>query len=261
MPVEIPAAGLSLSESHPLNDELSYLRALVACFQLPWRAACCAVVSPYRWRWLLRLVRRAQSAWLVRGRPAFSKAAGCPRLLAVAHAGDVENEAHTASINLQRHALDTSAYPVRIAQLEAENKLLRAELTILRDNPAPAREEARRSDAVVREYAGLVRRLEGRSPAAGRTSFVLDGHRRSASGTGNVDADAGSTPTLVEPPVPASSPSAGEGPKDALNPQAQLEKRDNTEALETRVAELTVSSSKLELALAASQTLVAELGT
>ncbi|KAJ7303676.1 hypothetical protein DFH08DRAFT_977009 [Mycena albidolilacea] len=47
------------------------------------------------------------------------------------------NEAHTASINLQRHALDTSAYTARIAQLEGENKLLRAELGVLRDNPAP----------------------------------------------------------------------------------------------------------------------------
>jgi hypothetical protein len=76
-----------------------------------------------------------------------------------------------------------------------------------------------------------------------------------------VDADAGSTPTLAEPPVPASSLSAGEGPKDALEPQAQLEKRDDTEALGIRVAEFTASSSKLELALAASQTLDAELGT
>ncbi|KAJ7664898.1 hypothetical protein B0H14DRAFT_1061810 [Mycena olivaceomarginata] len=65
MAVEVPAAGLSLSESHPLSEELSSLRALVARFQ---------------------------------------------------------NEAHTASINLQRHALDTSAYTVRIAQLEAEKQ-------------------------------------------------------------------------------------------------------------------------------------------
>ncbi|KAJ7874965.1 hypothetical protein B0H14DRAFT_2568995 [Mycena olivaceomarginata] len=116
-----------------------------------------------------------------------------------------------------------------------------------------ARGEARRSDVVVGEYAGLVRRSEGQSPVSGRTSFVLDGHGRSASGTRSVDADAGSTPTLLEPPVPASSPSAGEGSKGALDPQAQLEKRDDTEALETRVAELTASSSKLKLALAASQ--------
>ncbi|KAJ7874958.1 hypothetical protein B0H14DRAFT_2568987 [Mycena olivaceomarginata] len=138
-----------------------------------------------------------------------------------------QNEAHTASINLQRHALDTSVYTARIAQLEAENKLLRAELTILRDNPAPSSSSS--------AWKGRGRRQEGamwwlkeRSLAAGQTSFVLDGHRRSVSGTGNVDADAGSTPTLVEPPVPAASPSAGEGPKDALDP---------TEALETRVAE------------------------
>ncbi|KAJ7806932.1 hypothetical protein B0H14DRAFT_3882194, partial [Mycena olivaceomarginata] len=304
MAVEVPAAGLSLSESHPLSEELSSLRALVARFQ---------------------------------------------------------NEAHTASINLQRHALDTSAYTARIAQLEGENKLLRAELGVLRDNPAPsssaslqsgapssvfssafassatanaekeretvaeltlalralsakhtlalaslatatqalaeatlrtrqaehtadeayalaarrrareaeledalrergedvarAREEARRSDAVVREYAGLVRRLEGRSPAAGRTSFAL-GHTRGVSGSGSVDA--GSTPTLVEPassfaPAPADADAKSKseleaGPTDALDG-------------EKRVAELTASCTKLELALAASRTLVAELGT
>jgi hypothetical protein len=34
MAVEVPAAGLSLSESHPLSEELSSLRALVAHFQV-----------------------------------------------------------------------------------------------------------------------------------------------------------------------------------------------------------------------------------
>jgi hypothetical protein len=34
MAVEVPAAGLSLSESHPLSEELSSLRALVARFQV-----------------------------------------------------------------------------------------------------------------------------------------------------------------------------------------------------------------------------------
>ncbi|KAJ7698484.1 hypothetical protein B0H14DRAFT_3904741 [Mycena olivaceomarginata] len=278
MAVEVPAAGLSLSESHPLSEELSSLRALVARFQ---------------------------------------------------------NEAHTASINLQRHALDTSAYTARIAQLEGENKLLRAELGILRDNPAPspssslqsgrpefasaeearekeretvaeltlalralsakhtlalaslatatqsltdatlrtrqaehtadeayalaarrrareaeledalrergeaverAREEARRSDAVVREYAGLVRRLEGRSPAAGRTSFAL-GHTRGASSSGSVDA--GSTPTLVEPATSSFAPA----PADAdAKPKSDLEAGPN-DALdwEKRAAELTAA--------------------
>ncbi|KAJ7874961.1 hypothetical protein B0H14DRAFT_77240 [Mycena olivaceomarginata] len=309
MAVEVPAAGLSLSESHPLSEELSSLRALVAHFQ---------------------------------------------------------NEAHTASINLQRHALDTSAYTARIAQLEGENKLLRAELGVLRDNPAPppssslqsgapssvfssafaspstanaekeretvaeltlalralsakhtlalaslatatqsltdatlrtrqaehtadeayalaarrrareaeledalrergedvarAREEARRSDAVVREYAGLVRRLEGRSPAAGRTSFAL-GHTRGVSGSGSVDA--GSTPTLVEPAYSsfAPAPAATNGDADA-KPTSDLEAGPN-DALdwEKRAAALTASCTKLELALAASHTLVAELGT
>ncbi|KAJ7689248.1 hypothetical protein B0H14DRAFT_3176037 [Mycena olivaceomarginata] len=301
--VEMPAAGLSLSESHPLSEELSSLRALVARFQ---------------------------------------------------------NEAHTASINLQRHALDTSAYTARIAQLEAENKLLRAELGVLRDNPAPspssslqsgapssvfssafsasstanaeearekeretvaeltlalralsakhtlalaslstatqslteatlrtrqaehtadeayalaarrrareaeledalrergeeverAREEARRSDAVVREYAGL----------RGRTSFAL-GHTRGVSGSGSVDA--GSTPTLVEPASSSFAPAPGTTNGDAdAKPNSDLE-ADPTDALdwEKRVAELTASCTKLELALAASHTLVAELGT
>ncbi|KAJ7301520.1 hypothetical protein DFH08DRAFT_827473 [Mycena albidolilacea] len=158
-----------------------------------------------------------------------------------------------------RHTLDTSAYTVRIAQFQAENKLLRTELTILRDNPTPSSSSAWKGRG--RSQEGAMRwRLEGRSLAAGRTSFVLDGHGWSVSGTGSIDADAGSTPTLVEPPVPTSSPLASEGPKDALDPQVQLEKRDDTETLETRIAELTFSS-RLELALAASQTIVAELGT
>jgi hypothetical protein len=281
----------------------------------------------------------------------------------------LQNEAHTASINLQRHALDTSAYTARIAQLEGENKLLRAELGVLRDNPAPppssslqsgapssvfssafassstasaeearekeretvaeltlalralsakhtlalaslstatqaltdatlrtrqaehtadeayalaarrrareaeledalrergeeverAREEARRSDAVVREYAGLVRRLEGRSPAAGRTSFAL-GHTRGVSGSGSVDA--GSTPTLVEPASPfAPAPAATDA--DAKPKSTSDLEAGPTDALdwEKRGAELTASCTKLELALAASHTLVAELGT
>ncbi|KAJ7821961.1 hypothetical protein B0H14DRAFT_3732908 [Mycena olivaceomarginata] len=123
-----------------------------------------------------------------------------------------------------------------------------------------AREEARRSDAVVREYAGLVRRLEGRSPAAGRTSFAL-GHTRGVSGSGSVDA--GSTPTLVEPAYSsfAPAPAATNGDADA-KPTSDLEAGPN-DALdwEKRAAALTASCTTLELALAASHTLVAELGT
>ncbi|KAJ7150799.1 hypothetical protein C8R46DRAFT_1305621 [Mycena filopes] len=211
---------LGLSDAHPLAEEISSLRALVARFQ---------------------------------------------------------NESHTASIKLQRHALDTSASTARIAALESENALLASELTVLRANPAPtstdassppetiaeltlslrrlsaklsltedalrdttlaltqaeaqarqraleaeqayalaararareeegkgreraledslrgAQEEARRSDAVVREYAALVRKLEG------RTSASLG--RGEVEGMG-MGMGTGSSTTLVEPTVP-----------------------------------------------------------
>ncbi|KAJ7610635.1 hypothetical protein DFH06DRAFT_1485506 [Mycena polygramma] len=78
---DVSSAGLALSDSHPLSEELSSLRAQVTRFQ---------------------------------------------------------NEAHTSSIKLQRHALDTSSYTERISQLEAENALLATELGVLRDNPLPS---------------------------------------------------------------------------------------------------------------------------
>ncbi|KAJ7608881.1 hypothetical protein DFH06DRAFT_1376977 [Mycena polygramma] len=81
MPQDVSSAGLALSDSHPLSEELSSLRAQVTRFQ---------------------------------------------------------NEAHTSSIKLQRHALDTSSYTERTTQLEAENALLATELGVLRDNPLPS---------------------------------------------------------------------------------------------------------------------------
>jgi hypothetical protein len=46
-------------------------------------------------------------------------------------------EAHSASIKLQRHSLDTSNAHERITHLERENALLRSEITVLRANPHP----------------------------------------------------------------------------------------------------------------------------
>ncbi|KAJ7919628.1 hypothetical protein B0H13DRAFT_1988446 [Mycena leptocephala] len=292
----ISAAGLSLSESHPLSEELSSLRALVTRFQ---------------------------------------------------------NEAHTSSIKLQRHALDTSAYSERIAQLEAENALLTTELGVLRDNPDPstpsassgdtvaeltlslrrlnaklsltetalaehtqalaetaalatqqthsageayalaarargreeegrlreealqralvqAKEETRLSDRVVGEYAALVRTLEGRSPrvAAFPNNLHMEGnvgHSRDTS-TSSVGvatgSGGGSSATLVDPTVAASA-----NPKDGLDgAKAQLAAlvesfAEQKAALDARAAALEGERDVAQAQLAAANTLSAELGT
>ncbi|KAJ7221226.1 hypothetical protein B0H12DRAFT_1031479, partial [Mycena haematopus] len=46
-----------------------------------------------------------------------------------------QTEAHSSAIKLQRHALSTSADSARVADLEAENRLLTTELAVLRANP------------------------------------------------------------------------------------------------------------------------------
>ncbi|KAF7341199.1 hypothetical protein MVEN_01855100 [Mycena venus] len=274
----VSAAGLSLSESHPLSEELSSLRALVTRFQ---------------------------------------------------------NEAHASSIKLQRHALDTSAYTERIAQLEAENALLTTELGVLRDNPVPSsssssssstsgpdtvaeltlslrrlnaklslteaalaehtralgettalaaqqthaageayalaarargrEEEGRqREDALKRwwgEYAALVRSLERRSPPASATRFSFSGplHGRSASGGGSVGG--GSTPTLVDP-----SPSPGT-PEDALAlAKSQLGSlienfAEQNAVLSAQAFAMESERDVVQAQLAAARALVGELGT
>ncbi|KAJ7740463.1 hypothetical protein DFH07DRAFT_943745 [Mycena maculata] len=269
MPVEkLSAAGLSLSDSHPLSEELTSLRAAVTRFQ---------------------------------------------------------NEAHASSIKLQRHALDTSSFSERIAQLEAENALFTTELTVLRANPAPApssgsgedtvaeltlslrrlnaklslteaaldehtralaqattlarqhthaageayalaarargreeeghqreraleravaqaREETKLSDRVVGEYAALVRRLEGRE-------LPVSASAKSDAG--------GSSATLVDPPS---------SPLDALaQGKAQVAAladtfADENAALEARVAALQGELDVSNAQLAAARTLTAELG-
>ncbi|KAJ7038810.1 hypothetical protein C8F04DRAFT_1323849 [Mycena alexandri] len=103
--MDSPNAGLSLSDSHPLSEELSSLRALVTRFQ---------------------------------------------------------NEAHTASIKLQRHALDTSVSTERIAQLEAENALLKTELQVLRDNSSPVDASSASSPETVAELTLSLRRLSAK---------------------------------------------------------------------------------------------------
>ncbi|KAK7018915.1 hypothetical protein R3P38DRAFT_1278667 [Favolaschia claudopus] len=266
----------NLSESHPLSEEVSSLRALVVRFQ---------------------------------------------------------TESHAASINLQRHALTSTTHATRVVELEAENKLLRDELAILRANPASpsssssssstfittapedpqttitqltlslrhlsskltltesalssallattqaeslakerefraeqayaladranaAREEAwghakrlarmlterqREVDGlegVVRDYAELVRRLEGRgSISAG------GGHARQASASG-------STPTLVEQDPEAMPPALSETEKaeSTLHPDAETQ---------TLLDSLDLARAEL----AAAQTLISDLGT
>ncbi|KAF7364256.1 hypothetical protein MSAN_01085400 [Mycena sanguinolenta] len=287
MPSEhVPAASLSLSESHPLSEELSSLHALVTRFQ----------VKLINFRYVLNANPKGK-----------------------------QNEAHSSSIKLQRHALDTSAYSERIVQLEAENRLLHTELGVLRDNPASAkdkendtvaeltlslrrlnaklslteaalaehtraleettafaaqqthaaseayalaarvrgreeevrqreaglehalvqaREETRLTDRVVGEYAALVRKLEGEA----------------------VDIawmEGGSTPTLVDP-NPSPTPSALD-PASVEESKAQLAAvvqtfSDQTSSLTSRIAVLESERDVAQAQLAASRTLVAELG-
>ncbi|KAJ7493125.1 hypothetical protein B0H11DRAFT_2228451 [Mycena galericulata] len=287
MPAEdSSAAGLSLSDSHPLSEELRSLRALVTRFQ---------------------------------------------------------NEAHTSSIKLQRHALDTSSLSERLAQLEAENRALTTELAVLRDNPLPAspsggssqetvaeltlslrrlnakltltesalaehtsflaheraasaqhahaageayalaararareeeglqreralerslvgaREEARLSDRVVGEYAALVRSLEGRSPLGSAKGWT--------DGAGAGAGAGGSSATLVDPvPVPPSSPTSSPTPASSLtHSKSQLAALTDRFALETtalsaRAATLQTELDIAQAQLAAARTLTAELG-
>ncbi|KAJ6547715.1 hypothetical protein B0H10DRAFT_2243417 [Mycena sp. CBHHK59/15] len=102
------AAGLSLSDSHPLSEELTSLRAAVTRFQAGF------------------------------------------------------NEAHSSSIKLQRHALDTSSSSERIAQLEAENALLNSELAVLRDNPTPSTPSSVSAPETVAELTLSLRRLSSK---------------------------------------------------------------------------------------------------
>ncbi|TFK36456.1 hypothetical protein BDQ12DRAFT_737033 [Crucibulum laeve] len=48
-----------------------------------------------------------------------------------------QDEAHSSTVKLQRHSLDTTRANERLAQLERENALLKSELQVLRANPHP----------------------------------------------------------------------------------------------------------------------------
>ncbi|KAJ7624727.1 hypothetical protein FB45DRAFT_924095 [Roridomyces roridus] len=69
-----------------------------------------------------------------------------------------QNEAHTASLKLQRHALDTSTLSERLAQLESDNARLRTELDVLRAHPATS-EKQTQQEAVAAELTLSLRRL------------------------------------------------------------------------------------------------------
>ncbi|KAJ7202278.1 hypothetical protein GGX14DRAFT_654078 [Mycena pura] len=269
---------LSLSELHPLSDELSSLQAAVSRFQ---------------------------------------------------------NEAHSSSIKLQRHALDTSTLSDRIAQLESEKAVLTSELAILRDNPAPspsspsadtvaeltlslrrlnaklslteaaleehtralaettalatrnthaaneayalaarargreeegrqreaaleravaqAKEETRLSDRVVEEYAALVRTLDGRSPPPSATGWAAD------TGDNPTGTEDGGNVTLVER-------AGGVKPKDLLaESKAQLSAQaagfsEQCATLEARVAAVEGERDVAHAQLAAARMLTVELG-
>ncbi|KAJ7254806.1 hypothetical protein C8J57DRAFT_1076028, partial [Mycena rebaudengoi] len=74
------------------------------------------------------------------------------------------NEAHASAIKFQRHALDTSSFSERIAQLEAENAQLASELAVLRANPAPSSPVATTPDtaASTAEFTLTLRRLSAK---------------------------------------------------------------------------------------------------
>ncbi|KAJ7728903.1 hypothetical protein B0H16DRAFT_1894015, partial [Mycena metata] len=247
-----------------------------------------------------------------------------------------QKESHTASLNLQHHALASSTANTRIAQLEAQNALLQTDLRrlstklsltedALRGSTArvvesevqirktgrereeayalaararareeegrvhigqldrelgAAREEGRRSEGVVGEYAKLVRRLEREYRKREDKHERVQGHKDKE----EMELETGSSTTLVEPTPtpptpgpapppksphyaaffsPATSPTPLEAERDHLRAQlhtleAQLLERDAAHAVLR--GELDTAEVKLRAADRLANELGAELG-
>ncbi|KAK0463491.1 uncharacterized protein EV420DRAFT_1760786 [Desarmillaria tabescens] len=70
-----------------------------------------------------------------------------------------QDEAHSASVKLQRQALNTSNSHERLIQLERENAVLRSELSVLRANPHPDTSESHPAVLQSQELTLSLRRL------------------------------------------------------------------------------------------------------
>ncbi|KAK0439583.1 hypothetical protein EV421DRAFT_1737747 [Armillaria borealis] len=70
-----------------------------------------------------------------------------------------QDEAHSASVKLQRHALNTSNSHERLIQLERENALLKSELSVLRANPHSDTSESHPAVLQSQELTLALRRL------------------------------------------------------------------------------------------------------
>ncbi|KAG7442497.1 uncharacterized protein BT62DRAFT_973724 [Guyanagaster necrorhizus] len=70
-----------------------------------------------------------------------------------------QDEAHSASVKLQRHSLNTSNSHERLIQLERENAVLKSELNILRANPHPDTSESHPAVVQSQELTLALRRL------------------------------------------------------------------------------------------------------
>ncbi|KAK0196455.1 hypothetical protein F5146DRAFT_922148 [Armillaria mellea] len=70
-----------------------------------------------------------------------------------------QDEAHSASVKLQRHALNTSNSHERLIQLERENALLKSELSVLRANPHSDNSESHPAVLQSQELTLSLRRL------------------------------------------------------------------------------------------------------
>ncbi|PBK78883.1 hypothetical protein ARMSODRAFT_1078347 [Armillaria solidipes] len=70
-----------------------------------------------------------------------------------------QDEAHSASVKLQRHALNTSNSHERLIQLERENALLKSELSVLRANPHSDASESHPAVLQSQELTLSLRRL------------------------------------------------------------------------------------------------------
>ncbi|CAK5278218.1 unnamed protein product [Mycena citricolor] len=133
-----------------------------------------------------------------------------------------QNEAHAASIKLQRHALDTSALTDRVAHLEDENALLRTELGVFRDTSGSASYPGDdRNQETVAELTLSLRRLNAKLSL---TESALEEHTR----------------TLAEKNTVAAQSTRAAGEAYALAARArgrEEEERVRSQALERQVAQ------------------------
>ncbi|KAK7038423.1 hypothetical protein R3P38DRAFT_544485 [Favolaschia claudopus] len=270
----------NLSESHPLSEEVSSLRALVVRFQAESHAASInlqrhALTSTTH---ATRIVELEAENTLLRDElailranpasPSSSSAASSSTFITTAPEDPQTTITQltlslrhlSSKLTLTESALSSALLATTQAESLGKEQEFRAEQAYaLAARANAAREEAwghakrlarmltereREVDGlegVVRDYAELVRRLEGR----GSTS-IGGGHARQASASGT----SGSTPTLVEQDLEAIPPALSETEKaaNALHPDAETQ---------TLLDSLDLARAEL----AAAQTLISDLGT